>query len=283
MFNERMSRRDFGKKVVYVGLGALLSPLVDSPWILPLNEVRKTYPKTYALLEGEGYSEKFINRFLRDPRLNVPERKEEAKKPGNSSTNGKKPTYDEYKSGMDIGEKIKNGRRFMQENALELERIENRFGVDKNYVVAILGMESKYGEKYEIYNAVSVYVTMIERTPEKERTGNDQLLELLRFCERNGKDPYSFRSSRAGAIGKAQFRASSLNKWFIDADGDGYPNPRSIIDSMASIGNLLKLNGWVKSGKIEPGSRNWKALFGYNHDEYFVMAVKEIAEGLNLH
>jgi membrane-bound lytic murein transglycosylase B len=126
---------------------------------------------------------------------------------------------------------------------------------------------------------------MIEKIPRKRAFGERELVELIRFCQKNDVDPHSLRCSYSGAIGIAQFIPSLLNKLYVDGDGDGKPNPAAVADATHSVANYLKNHrgygsGWSFGTKASPGNKNWRSLLAYNRHPHYVRAVVEIAEGI---
>jgi membrane-bound lytic murein transglycosylase B len=111
-------------------------------------------------------------------------------------------------------------------------------------------------------------------------------LELLRFCHKYHVDPHSLKGSYSGAIGIAQFLPSALNKLYVDADGNGKPDPARFSDAIHSVGNYLSNHrgygsGWSRGTKAIPGNKNWRALLAYNMHPNYARAVTEIAEGIS--
>jgi membrane-bound lytic murein transglycosylase B len=186
---------------------------------------------------------------------------------------------------MAVEKKIRDGKRFMLKHADGLAAAEARYGVDRHYIAAIIGAESDYGRNPGKYNPVGVFVTMIEKITRKKSFGEFQLVELLRFCQKYNFDPHSLKGSYSGAIGIAQFIPSLLNKLYVDADGDGKPNPGTVADGIHSVANYLKNyrgygSGWSLGIKASPGNKNWRALLAYNRHPNYARAVSEIAEGI---
>jgi membrane-bound lytic murein transglycosylase B len=193
--------------------------------------------------------------------------------------------YERYRKVMAVEKKIRDGKRFMLKHADGLAAAEARYGVDRHYIAAIIGAESDYGRNPGKYNPVGVFVTMIEKITRKKSFGEFQLVELLRFCQKYNFDPHSLKGSYSGAIGIAQFIPSLLNKLYVDADGDGKPNPGTVADGIHSVANYLKNyrgygSGWSLGIKASPGNKNWRALLAYNRHPNYARAVSEIAEGI---
>ena len=281
-----LGRRRFLKGVAFVSLFPPLIPLISDARGSTKRNTSKTlargdpYKNARKVLVDEGFEKQYVDALFSDPRMKLyPAIKKVLNRPSESLT------YEKYRRVMAVEQKIRDGRIFSRTYADELEEAEKQYRVDGHYIVAIIGAESDYGRNPGKYNPVGVFVTMIERIVHKRSFGEVELVELVHFCQRYDIDPHSLRSSYSGAIGIAQFIPSLLNKLFVDADGDGIPNPTTVVDSIHSIANYLKNHrgygsGWTLGTKASPGNRNWRTLLAYNNHSNYARAVSEIAEGI---
>jgi membrane-bound lytic murein transglycosylase B len=281
-----LGRRGFLKAVAFVSLFPPLIPLISDARGSMKRNTSKTlargdpYKNARGVLVSEGFDKQYVDALFSDPRMKLyPAIKKVLNRPSESLT------YEKYRRVMAVQQKIRDGRIFSRKYADELEEAEKQYRVDGHYIVAIIGAESDYGRNPGKYNPVGVFVTMIERIVHKRSFGEVELVELVHFCQRYDIDPHSLRSSYSGAIGIAQFIPSLLNKLFVDADGDGTPNPTTVVDAIHSIANYLKNHrgygsGWTLGTKASPGNRNWRSLLAYNNHPNYARAVSEIAEGI---
>jgi membrane-bound lytic murein transglycosylase B len=238
------------------------------------------YGKARQVLVSEGFDKQYVDALFSDPRMKLyPRIKKTLDRPSEALP------YEKYRKVMAVDQKIRDGAWFMRKYGKELDEAEKRYRVDAHYIAAIIGAESDYGRNPGKYNPVGVFVTMIERITHRRSFGEVELVELVHFCQRYDIDPHSLRSSYSGAIGIAQFIPSLLNKLFVDADGDGTPDPTRVVDAIHSIANYLKNHrgygsGWSPGAKALPGNKNWRALLAYNNHPNYARAVSEIAEGI---
>jgi membrane-bound lytic murein transglycosylase B len=148
---------------------------------------------------------------------------------------------------------IENGKVFMLENIQDLEKASERFGVPKEIIVAIIGIETRYGKNLGKFKTFDTLASL-SLGPNKGRRHNfyrSELKNFLLLCDENNLDPSSIKGSYAGALGKPQFISSSYRNYAIDFDNDDYADLwNSNADVIGSVANYLKRNGWSRDGLI---------------------------------
>lgn len=163
----------------------------------------------------------------------------------------KLPYYD-YKKRFLEEKLIAKGILYFQENRAQLTKAEDDYGVSKEVIAAILGIETRFGEPgIEKYRAWDVYNTGYALYPRREAFFKAELIAFLALCKEEGLDPLSIKSSYAGALGVPQFMPSSFLKFAMDGDGDQKRNLwSSKPDIYASVANYLNRSGWKMGGMI---------------------------------
>ncbi|MFV0492492.1 MAG: lytic murein transglycosylase [Pseudorhodobacter sp.] len=142
-------------------------------------------------------------------------------------------------------ERVRNGREALEKNRALLDRIEARYGVEKEVVVAIWGLETAFGTYRGSVPTLSALATLADegrRGPFFER----ELIDALRIVQSGDVTPEAMIGSWAGAMGHTQFMPSSFLALAQDFDGDG---KRDIwgddpTDGLASAANYLARFGW---------------------------------------
>ncbi len=159
--------------------------------------------------------------------------------------------YYQYRTRFIKDEVINKGRRYLDENLELLSRIESEFGVEKEILLGILGVESRFGETSGEYRVFDALNTIFYQFPRREEFFRQEIIEFLLLCREEGIYPLSVKGSYAGAFGVPQFMASSFRKFAVDHDNDGRKDLwRSKEDILASVANYLRSHKWIKGAPI---------------------------------
>ncbi|HBI16380.1 MAG TPA: lytic transglycosylase [Desulfobulbaceae bacterium] len=161
-----------------------------------------------------------------------------------------KPYY-EYAPLFLTQENIDTGRRKLIEHRAILDRIERDIGVDREIVVAIWGIETRYGTNQGSFNVLRTLNTLFAAYPRRSDFFRKELVQFLLLCKENGVDPKSVSGSYAGAFGQTQFIPSSFRAYAVSFDGDAKRDVwNSVPDILASIANYLKQFNWTLHGPV---------------------------------
>jgi membrane-bound lytic murein transglycosylase B len=138
---------------------------------------------------------------------------------------------------------INNGRDMMRRHASLLGRIEREYEVQRRFVVAIWGMETRYGR---IMGRTPVFRALATLAWEPRRADyfRGELFNALTMVQRGDIEAKTMTGSWAGAMGHSQFMPSSYLKFAEDFDNDGRRDIWKVPDALASIANYLKGFDW---------------------------------------
>ncbi|AOO79248.1 lytic murein transglycosylase [Bosea vaviloviae] len=143
------------------------------------------------------------------------------------------------------GTRIPRGRDAANENAGVLAQVEARYGVPKEVVLGIWGMETNYGSFKGDKDTIRSLATLAQIRYRGDFF-RDELLTALELIEKGHVERAELRGSWAGAMGHTQFMPSSYMKYAVDWTGDGHADIwTSTSDALASTANYLKGYGWV--------------------------------------
>lgn len=153
--------------------------------------------------------------------------------------------WKEYRQIFVTENRIKAGAVFWRTNSAALERAEARFGVPAGIVVAIIGVETMYGQRMGHYRVIDALTTLAFDYPPRGAFFRNELKEFLLLAREERQDVGALLGSYAGAMGYGQFIPSSYRSFAIDFDGDGvrdiWFNP---VDAIGSVANYLSRHGW---------------------------------------
>jgi membrane-bound lytic murein transglycosylase B len=141
--------------------------------------------------------------------------------------------------------RIAEGREFWNTYADDLQRAEKIYGVPPSVIVAILGVETVFGQHDGDYNTLNSLSTLAFDYPPRSKFFKQELEQYLLLCREQRFDPKVLKASYAGALGLPQFMPSSYRQYAVDFDKHGQVdllnNPH---DAIGSIANYLKMKGW---------------------------------------
>ena len=163
----------------------------------------------------------------------------------------KKFSWAQYKSRLISPLRISNGVIFLERFLEDFERAEKIYGVPKEIVAAIIGIESSYGSITGRERVIDSLSTLAFDYPRRSKFFSKQLEQFLLLVREENLDPLGMKGSYAGAMGYGQFIPSSYRSYAIDFDGDGIRNiVTNPIDAIGSVANYLSKHGWEKNSLI---------------------------------
>ncbi len=256
---------------------------------------RKERQKLIQLFENTEFDKKSIRSIFFDQRLK--------KMPVIVNRNVKnkevKRNYDNFLTPYSI----RLANRFARKWRTMLAKASRKFGVDREVLVAVLLVETGFGNILGRYPIVSVYSSIITenykqhqcmlsrlkgcldtksraRLNEKAKWAEKELRALIEISENFNGSLFHLKGSYAGAFGIPQFLPSSYLKWGYDSDRSGSVNLFLFPDAIYSTANYLKAHGWQK-GLHSPVNRN--VIWEYNHSRIYVDTIFKVAQKVRVH
>lgn len=143
--------------------------------------------------------------------------------------------------------RLDDGVAFYQGNRELIERAANEFGVDPEIIVAIIGVETSYGQNYGKYKVLDALVTLAFHYPPRSKFFRGELRQLFLLGNTHMAYPLDeLVGSYAGAMGWGQFIPSSVANYAVDYDGDGRIDLwNSLPDIVGSVANYFSAHGWA--------------------------------------
>ena len=163
----------------------------------------------------------------------------------------KRLTWGEYRKIFITQARIDGGVAFWRENKDVLAQAAKRFGVDPEVVVAIIGVETRYGGNMGSYRVIDALATLAFDYPPRSAFFGGELEQFLVMAREQGFDALQLKGSYAGAMGMGQFIPSSFRAYAVDFDGDGRAdiwNNRA--DAIGSVANYFNRHGWTTGAHV---------------------------------
>jgi lytic murein transglycosylase len=190
-------------------------------------------------------------------------------------------SFEQYVSTRVGAGRINGGRAMLQRNAALLSRIEARFGVPRQILVAIWGLETDFGKGDMGKLPVMRTLTTLAHDCRRSELFQGELLAALKIVQRGDLPLRDLIGAYAGEIGQTQFLPSSYIKYGVDFDGDGRVDLRhSVPDVLASTANLLHTNGFKMGAPYEEGTANFEAMREWNHATIYRKTIAYFADQL---
>ena len=159
-----------------------------------------------------------------------------------------------YVSGVVSQQRIDTGRQLAAAHAALLEAIAAAYGVDRHILLAIWGIESRYGAQMGSRSVIRSLATLAMMDARRSELWKRELIAALRLVQEGAVAPDRFVGSWAGAGGHMQFMPTTYATRAVDFDKDGRRDVwGSVADALASAANYLKAAGWVVRRALGPG------------------------------
>jgi len=252
-----------------------------------------------------GFSESYLNGlFSQAKRLDYVIRLENAPqyhgpKPAHPKAGG----WTRYRQQFITEAHINNGVAFWSSNADAIQKASVTYGVDPEYIVAIIGVETFFGRNVGKTRILDALTTLAFDTQRRANFFTLELENFLLMAREEGYEPLKPVGSWAGAMGLGQFMPSSFRTLAVDFNNDGHRNLWDQNDAIGSVAHYFSRNGWQNnmpvaeqtkgySGgstielSVNKGSEYWrvhpnfKVIKKYNNSDKYAMAVHQLAQAI---
>ena len=161
-----------------------------------------------------------------------------------------KPWYQYYPIFL-TEKRLAAGLNFWQQHAETLSRAEQTYGVPAEIIVAIIGVETFYGEYLGKYPVLDALYTLGFHYPPRAKFFRSELEQYLLLTREESLPATELKGSYAGAMGYGQFISSSYRHYAVDFDGDKVRdllnNP---VDAIGSVAHYFAKHGWQQGAKV---------------------------------
>lgn len=157
----------------------------------------------------------------------------------------------EYRAIFIKPERVDQGLAFLREHQAAFDRAEAEFGVPREVIAAIIGVETWYGRYRGSHRVLDALATLAFDYPPRSRFFRSELRHFFLMAREQDFEPDQLEGSYAGAMGYGQFIASSYRRYAVDFDDDGvadiFDNP---VDAIGSVANYFSEHRWKAGGPV---------------------------------
>jgi membrane-bound lytic murein transglycosylase B len=253
------------------------------------------------MVDRHGFSESYLsNLFARARRLDSVIRLEAPSPSGGPSRPG---SWSRYRGKFLTEDHISNGVDFWRENASTIQQASQVYGVDPEYIVGIIGVETYFGRNIGKTCVFDALTTLSFDTYRRAKYFRSELENFLLMVREEGYDPREPVGSWAGAMGLGQFMPSSFRRLAVDFDHNGRRDLWQAKDAIGSVAHYFSKNGWQYHSPVtQPVNEsygdsviglstyegdeywrvyhNFKVIKRYNNSNKYAMAVHQLAQAI---
>lgn len=158
--------------------------------------------------------------------------------------------WDRYSKRKLSDARVDQGVAYLKRHYKTFEEVEKKYGVPKEYIAAIIGVESAYGKNVGKYPVFDTLTTLAFEKNRRNKFFESELMKFMHLSQTEKFNPKNVYGSYAGAIGLVQFMPSNYEPYGVDFNKDGRITLQRPQDAIASVGNYLKQNGWRKGEPV---------------------------------
>jgi len=255
------------------------------------------------MVQKHGFSDSYLNSlFSHANRLNSVIRLENPA----PSTGPSKPSpgsWTRYRNKFLTDAHISNGVEFWRNNADAIQQASVTYGVDPEYIVGIIGVETYFGKNFGKTCIFDALTTLSFDTYRRSSYFKSELENFLLMTRDEDFDPRQPQGSWAGAMGYGQFMPSSFRRLAVDFNHDGRRDLWHPKDAVGSVANYFSRSGWQLHNPVaKPASPandpaiielstyegnefwriypNFKVIKKYNNSNKYAMAVHQLAQAI---
>ena len=250
-----------------------------------------------------GFSETYLNGlFSQAHRLDSVIRLENPA-PSTGPSKSRPGSWTRYRNKFLTDAHISNGVEFWRSNADTIQRASATYGVDPEYIVGIIGVETYFGKNFGKTCIFDALTTLSFDTYRRSDYFKSELENFLLMTRDEDFDPRQPQGSWAGAMGYGQFMPSSFRRLAVDFNNDGRRDLWHPKDAVGSVAHYFSRSGWQLHNPVtKPASPasdpavielstyegneywriypNFKVIKKYNNSNKYAMAVHQLAQAI---
>ena len=223
-------------------------PKAPTPSV-PYNYLKKTEVKRFIdmMVKRNHFKRSYMEEILANAMLDKETLDRYTGKYKVGTTNG---SWERYKAHVLDYATIQLAKEFKKNYYTTLKRAEDEYGVDMDYIVGFMGVESKYGTYTGDYRILDSLATLAFHKNRMKKFFKSEFKNLFLLMREQNRDIYTQYGSFAGAMGAVQQVPSIQRKFMVDYNGDGVKDPWDLEDCIGVIARFMHNKGWVKGAVV---------------------------------
>jgi membrane-bound lytic murein transglycosylase B len=255
------------------------------------------------MVHKHGFSEAYLNSlFSRANRLDYVIRLE-SPAPSAGPSKPRPGSWTRYRNKFLTDAHISNGVEFWRNNADSIRQASATYGVDPEYIVGIIGVETYFGKNFGKTCIFDALTTLSFDTYRRSDYFKSELENFLLMTRDEGFDPRQPQGSWAGAMGYGQFMPSSFRRLAVDFNNDGRRDLWHPKDAVGSVAHYFSRSGWQFHNPVTKPTGpsndpaviqlstyegdefwriypNFRVIKKYNNSNKYAMAVHQLAQAI---
>lgn len=164
--------------------------------------------------------------------------------------------WSEYRAAFINAKRIRGGLQFWQRHEAVLQRAEQQYGVPQEIIVALIGVETLYGQQTGRIRTLDALATLAFGYPRRAEFFRDELEQFLLLSREQGFGLLDVQGSYAGALGIPQFMPGSYRRFAVDFNRDGRIDLlHDPVDAIGSVAHYLMQYGWMRGEPVAMRAR----------------------------
>ena len=188
-------------------------------------------------------------------------------------------TWERYKKNVLDPISLQKSRDFKESYYTTLQRASNIYDVDMDYIVAFIGVESKFGEYTGDYHVIDSLATLAFHKNRMKKFFKAELENLFLLSREENRPVEDMYGSFAGAMGCVQQVPSVQRKFAMDFNNDGVKDPMNLEDCIGIIAKFMNKKGWKKGHVVAVptnfSGKRFKKLKTSHKKKYSIKTLKK--------
>jgi membrane-bound lytic murein transglycosylase B len=228
------------------------------------------------MVKKHHFSRTYVTNILKNAKLDQETLDRYTGKYKKGKTDG---TWERYKAHVLDPLSLQKAQEFKENYYQTLSRASEEYGVDLEYIVAFIGVESKFGEYTGDYHIIDALTTLAFNKNRMQKFFKSELENLFLLSREESRDIDGMYGSFAGAMGCVQQVPSVQREFGMDYNGDGIRDPWDLEDCIGIIASFMNRKGWRRGAVVAVPTnfkgKRFKKLKTSHRKKYSIKVLKK--------